>query len=163
MYDAKGLYFKFSRVWQQNSQQAKPNTALASIFQPRPGVSEQERGHEAARRGATLPEFGDTWPPNESLFDRPWGASNLQKIKFSASKSSGALRLRRGATVALFLKFSPPMSKFTILCAAGDCYACGCQVTTKQNKTKRVQVEQSRTRSVNKRTPAWELECSNKE
>lgn len=56
------------------------------------------------RRGAALPEeFGHTWPPNESLFDGPWGATCINYCT-ERVRSGSMITTPKGR-----VGFSPPM------------------------------------------------------
>ena len=80
MNDANWLYCSGPSM--VNSQRAKPNAVLVRYKLDLPSLEQEEptRPHGATR-------VGEIWPPNESLFDGPWGGycCNVARKKNSAS------------------------------------------------------------------------------
>ena len=97
MYDAKRLYCSFSEYGQISQQESikAPKRGTSTLvclcvfvftFDSQPPLRLQSWASKSTRRrgSAALPEFGHTWPPNESLFDGPWGATcarHVQKLQ----------------------------------------------------------------------------------
>lgn len=133
----------FSPLSMANSQQAKAKCGTSTLVCIQRQTRDSEgRGHEAARRGATRVRTRMAFPyPNESLFDRPWGANMPKKKKIRSERECTKQRVgsitvpnctaeRRHATNGVF---PPLMSKFNnfyqvVPAPGGNIIGCGAVV-----------------------------------